>query len=230
MQQFHRLTGSEAPSETPDDEALPAPSSKRLKRKLAAPSLGRLRDAGRPLRESDDAGISEILLYFQAAGVACVEGIGTTPGVTSERVMALVANRAPRSGSGPRSAERIARSALRRLFFWTFRTAKTKRKIEGSPTMTRRAAPTTNVTADLGSPALACNRNLRLTSNPSAQRLQVQSKRRGRWSRPRRPGLQSKWGHVVDSLEAIIPIYETGSSRIALFSDARMREEVADSR
>jgi len=32
---------------------------------------------------------------------------------------------------------------------------------------------------------------------------------------------------VVDSLEAIIPIYEKGSSRIALFSDRAMREEVA---
>jgi len=42
----------------------------------------------------------------------------------------------------------------------------------------------------------------------------------------RRPGLQSKWAHVIDSLDAIIPIYETGSSRIAFFSDSRMREEV----
>jgi len=31
----------------------------------------------------------------------------------------------------------------------------------------------------------------------------------------------------VDSLEAIIPIYEKGSSRISLFSDKAMREEVA---
>lgn len=44
---------------------------------------------------------------------------------------------------------------------------------------------------------------------------------------PRRPGLQSKWKGVVDSLEAIIPIYEKGSSRISLFSDKAMREEVA---
>ena len=45
--------------------------------------------------------------------------------------------------------------------------------------------------------------------------------------RPRKPGLQSKWQSVVDSLEAIIPIYEKGSSRISLFSDRAMREEVA---
>lgn len=32
---------------------------------------------------------------------------------------------------------------------------------------------------------------------------------------------------MVDSLEAIIPIYEKGSSRISLFSDAAMRSEVA---
>jgi demethylmenaquinone methyltransferase / 2-methoxy-6-polyprenyl-1,4-benzoquinol methylase len=44
---------------------------------------------------------------------------------------------------------------------------------------------------------------------------------------PRRPGLQSKWQGVVDSLEAIIPIYEKGSSRISLFSDVAMRREVA---
>jgi demethylmenaquinone methyltransferase / 2-methoxy-6-polyprenyl-1,4-benzoquinol methylase len=42
-----------------------------------------------------------------------------------------------------------------------------------------------------------------------------------------RPGLHSKWKGVVDSLEAIIPIYEKGSSRISLFSDRAMREEVA---
>jgi demethylmenaquinone methyltransferase/2-methoxy-6-polyprenyl-1,4-benzoquinol methylase len=44
---------------------------------------------------------------------------------------------------------------------------------------------------------------------------------------PIRPGLHSKWKGVVDSLEAIIPIYEKGSSRISLFSDRAMREEVA---
>jgi len=43
----------------------------------------------------------------------------------------------------------------------------------------------------------------------------------------RRPGLHSKWKGVVDSLEAIIPIYETGSSRISLLLDKEMREEVA---
>jgi len=42
-----------------------------------------------------------------------------------------------------------------------------------------------------------------------------------------RPGLHSKWKGVVDSLEAIIPIYEKGSSRISLFSDKAMREKVA---
>ena len=41
------------------------------------------------------------------------------------------------------------------------------------------------------------------------------------------PGLHSKWKEVVDSLEAIIPIYEKGSSRISLFSDKVMRDEVA---
>ena len=44
---------------------------------------------------------------------------------------------------------------------------------------------------------------------------------------PRRPGLQSKWKEVVDSLEAIIPIYEKGSSRISLFADRAMRDDVA---
>ena len=44
---------------------------------------------------------------------------------------------------------------------------------------------------------------------------------------PRRPGLQSKWKGVVDSLEAIIPIYEKGSSRISFFADRGMRDDVA---
>jgi len=44
----------------------------------------------------------------------------------------------------------------------------------------------------------------------------------------RRPGLQDRWGYVFDSLESIIPIYETGSSRIAFFYDSRMREEVVE--
>jgi len=43
----------------------------------------------------------------------------------------------------------------------------------------------------------------------------------------RRPGLQGKWGHVVNSLEKIIPAYEVGSKRIALFTDNRMRIEAA---
>ena len=42
-----------------------------------------------------------------------------------------------------------------------------------------------------------------------------------------RPGLHARWRGVVDSLEAIIPIYEKGSSRISLFSDRVMRQEVA---
>ncbi len=41
----------------------------------------------------------------------------------------------------------------------------------------------------------------------------------------RRPGLQKKWAYVVNSLQEIIPSYETASSRIALFEDRRMREE-----
>ncbi len=45
---------------------------------------------------------------------------------------------------------------------------------------------------------------------------------------PKRPGLHSKWKGVVDSLEAIVPIYEKGSSRISLFSDVAMRSEVAN--
>ena len=36
-------------------------------------------------------------------------------------------------------------------------------------------------------------------------------------------GSTPKWKGVVDSLEAIIPIYEKGSSRISLFSDRAMR-------
>lgn len=40
-----------------------------------------------------------------------------------------------------------------------------------------------------------------------------------------RPGLQEKWNRVFDSLEAIIPIYEKGSRRIALFADSSMREK-----
>jgi ubiquinone/menaquinone biosynthesis C-methylase UbiE len=43
----------------------------------------------------------------------------------------------------------------------------------------------------------------------------------------RRPGLQSRWKYLIDSMESLIPIYEKGSSRISLFSDKGMREEAA---
>jgi demethylmenaquinone methyltransferase / 2-methoxy-6-polyprenyl-1,4-benzoquinol methylase len=43
--------------------------------------------------------------------------------------------------------------------------------------------------------------------------------------RQRRPGLQEKWGYVVNSLQAILPSYEEASSRISLFEDRRMRAE-----
>lgn len=41
----------------------------------------------------------------------------------------------------------------------------------------------------------------------------------------RRPGLQEKWAHVVNSLQEIVPSYERASSRISLFEDRRMRLE-----
>ena len=41
----------------------------------------------------------------------------------------------------------------------------------------------------------------------------------------RRPGLQGKWAYVVNSLQVIVPSYETASSRISLFQDRRMRAE-----
>jgi demethylmenaquinone methyltransferase/2-methoxy-6-polyprenyl-1,4-benzoquinol methylase len=41
----------------------------------------------------------------------------------------------------------------------------------------------------------------------------------------RRPGLQGKWGYVVNSLQGIVPSYEQASSRISLFQDRRMRAE-----
>ena len=41
----------------------------------------------------------------------------------------------------------------------------------------------------------------------------------------RRYGLQSKWDHVVDSLEKIVPSYEVASSRISMFTDGPMRRE-----
>jgi demethylmenaquinone methyltransferase / 2-methoxy-6-polyprenyl-1,4-benzoquinol methylase len=43
--------------------------------------------------------------------------------------------------------------------------------------------------------------------------------------KPRKPGLQRKWGYVVNSLQAILPSYELASSRISLFMDRRMRRE-----
>ncbi|QQG49111.1 MAG: methyltransferase domain-containing protein [archaeon] len=44
----------------------------------------------------------------------------------------------------------------------------------------------------------------------------------------RRPGLQRKWSHVVNSLQRVVPSYELASSRIALFGDGKMRRAVAD--
>jgi demethylmenaquinone methyltransferase/2-methoxy-6-polyprenyl-1,4-benzoquinol methylase len=41
----------------------------------------------------------------------------------------------------------------------------------------------------------------------------------------RRPGLQGKWGYVVNSLQEIVPSYERASSRISLFQDKKMRAE-----
>jgi demethylmenaquinone methyltransferase / 2-methoxy-6-polyprenyl-1,4-benzoquinol methylase len=41
----------------------------------------------------------------------------------------------------------------------------------------------------------------------------------------RRPGLQDKWGHVVNSLQEIVYSYERASRRISLYSDRRMRSE-----
>jgi len=44
----------------------------------------------------------------------------------------------------------------------------------------------------------------------------------------RRPGLQSKWAYVVNSLQEIVPSYEQASSRISMFEDRRMRDEAVD--
>ena len=41
----------------------------------------------------------------------------------------------------------------------------------------------------------------------------------------RTPGLQRKWGYIVNSLQNIIPSYELASSRISLYADRRMRTE-----
>ena len=56
----------------------------------AALSIARLRGSGRYLLDLDDGEVSEIILSSQAAGAACVEEIGTTPGVTARRVAELV--------------------------------------------------------------------------------------------------------------------------------------------
>jgi len=39
----------------------------------------------------------------------------------------------------------------------------------------------------------------------------------------RRPGLQGKWGYVVNSLQEIVPSYEKASSMISLYADRWMR-------
>lgn len=41
----------------------------------------------------------------------------------------------------------------------------------------------------------------------------------------RTPGLQDKWGSVVNSLQQIVGSYERASSRISLFQDGKMRSE-----
>ena len=58
-----------------------------------------------------------------------------------------------------------------------------------------------------------------------AERLLIRRRGDLTLSGSRRPGLQDRWKYVFDSLESIIPIYETGSSRISMFDDARMRAE-----
>jgi ribokinase len=62
----------------------------------AALGLARLRGSGRSVRDLNEEEISEILLSSQAAGAACVEEIGTTPGVTAKRVAELVAQQGER--------------------------------------------------------------------------------------------------------------------------------------
>ena len=46
--------------------------------------------------------------------------------------------------------------------------------------------------------------------------------------RRRRAGLQEKWARVVNSLQEIAPSYEKASSRISLYKDKRMRDEVVE--
>jgi ubiquinone/menaquinone biosynthesis C-methylase UbiE len=41
----------------------------------------------------------------------------------------------------------------------------------------------------------------------------------------RKPGLQSKWSYVVNTLQEIVPSYERASSRISFHLDRRMRPE-----
>jgi ribokinase len=47
-------------------------------------------DGGRSLRDMSEREVSDLLMFAQAAGAACVEEIGTTPGVTAERVAAII--------------------------------------------------------------------------------------------------------------------------------------------
>jgi sugar/nucleoside kinase (ribokinase family) len=47
-------------------------------------------DGGRSLRDMSEKEVSDLLLFAQAAGAACVEEIGTTPGVTAERVAKIL--------------------------------------------------------------------------------------------------------------------------------------------
>jgi sugar/nucleoside kinase (ribokinase family) len=47
-------------------------------------------DLGRSLRDMSESEVSELLLFAQAAGAACAEEIGTTPGVSAKRVAKLL--------------------------------------------------------------------------------------------------------------------------------------------
>ena len=47
-------------------------------------------DSGRSLRDMSEGEVSDLLLFAQAAGASSVERIGTTPGVTAERVERLL--------------------------------------------------------------------------------------------------------------------------------------------
>jgi ribokinase len=61
----------------------------------AAWRLAAAMGAGRSLGEMDVGEVSELLLFAQAAGAACVGEIGTTPGVTAERVARLIEEQGP---------------------------------------------------------------------------------------------------------------------------------------